>query len=123
VSVSVSFALFLYICVLKSKVNPAYQNFDLKPVFANLGIFIGINRNFNFFLKKPVIFVFRIALQNTVGDLRNEIELLRKNTLATIRRIIQGDIAVTFKFTLPITMLYFRDEKRCKNSGRKCRLL
>ncbi|KAI6184330.1 hypothetical protein M3Y97_00584700 [Aphelenchoides bicaudatus] len=36
--------------------------------------------------------LFRIALQNTVGDLRNEIELLRKNTLGTIKRIIQGDI-------------------------------
>jgi hypothetical protein len=36
----------------------------------------------------------RLALQNTVSDLQTEIDLLRKNTLSTIRRIIQDDIKV-----------------------------
>jgi hypothetical protein len=71
---------------------------------------------------KLICAVFSIALQNTVGDLRNEIELLRKNTLGTIRRIIQGDIAVSINQQLFI-LSCFRDEKRCKSNGRKCSFL
>ncbi|KAI6178864.1 hypothetical protein M3Y98_00547800 [Aphelenchoides besseyi] len=38
------------------------------------------------------LILLRSALDSTVGDLRKEIELLRKNTLGSIRRIVEGDI-------------------------------
>ncbi|KAI6196677.1 hypothetical protein M3Y94_01137200 [Aphelenchoides besseyi] len=38
------------------------------------------------------LILFRSALESTVDDLRKEIELLRKNTLGSIRRIVEGDI-------------------------------